>query len=454
VVFADPQPEERPGCLLNRSQRPWARQLGGSLRDLELPSGIGDEHPGDGVEPGGLMPDLHGLPGLGIGPFIGGYSDLIRWLTEDMKLRSAEADRPGNLIAFGYDWRLSNRYSAGRLKDVAERELHRWRRDPDGHPEAKLVLICHSMGGLVARYYLEVLGGAEWTRTLVTVGTPHRRSLKALNNLVNGLRLRKGPFSFDVSALARSFPSTYELLPGYRCIETGDGRQDLSTAKLARLDGDMLGAAVAFHREIDEAVAANGTSPYRLRMVVGTRQPTVATANVVGHRVEPLMTIDGNDERGDGTVPRFASIPVEVEPDDLRQLNSSQRHGYLQQHGAILDDVQGILTAKDVRYMADAPDLPRQPGIELPEVLNAGDPLTIVASSSDGGLLLEARLTDEDGRFVGRPAIFENLGDHHYEAELTPPHEGIYTVTVAGVRDASLEPVSEALLVADAETVV
>jgi hypothetical protein len=33
VVFADPQPEERPGCLLNRSQRPWARQL---VRYIEL----------------------------------------------------------------------------------------------------------------------------------------------------------------------------------------------------------------------------------------------------------------------------------------------------------------------------------------------------------------------------------------------------------------------------------
>src|SRR5690348_5579397 len=38
--------------------------LGGSLRRLELPPGIGDQHPGDGVEPAGLMPDLHVLPGI------------------------------------------------------------------------------------------------------------------------------------------------------------------------------------------------------------------------------------------------------------------------------------------------------------------------------------------------------------------------------------------------------
>jgi hypothetical protein len=38
--------------------------LGRSLRRLRLPEDIGDDHPGDGVEAGGLMPDLHVLPGI------------------------------------------------------------------------------------------------------------------------------------------------------------------------------------------------------------------------------------------------------------------------------------------------------------------------------------------------------------------------------------------------------
>ena len=40
--------------------------FGGSLRRLELPPGIGDQHFCDGVEPVGLMPDLHVLPGIWI----------------------------------------------------------------------------------------------------------------------------------------------------------------------------------------------------------------------------------------------------------------------------------------------------------------------------------------------------------------------------------------------------
>jgi hypothetical protein len=38
--------------------------FGASLRRIELPAGIGDQHPCDGVEPAALMPDLHVLPGI------------------------------------------------------------------------------------------------------------------------------------------------------------------------------------------------------------------------------------------------------------------------------------------------------------------------------------------------------------------------------------------------------
>src|ERR1017187_2433903 len=36
--------------------------FGRSVRRLQLPDGIGDDHPCDGVEPAGIMPDLHLMP--------------------------------------------------------------------------------------------------------------------------------------------------------------------------------------------------------------------------------------------------------------------------------------------------------------------------------------------------------------------------------------------------------
>ena len=48
--------------------------------------------------------------------------------------------------------------------------------------------MAHSMGGLVSRYYLEVLGGWHNARALFTFGTPYRGSLNAVNVLANGMR--------------------------------------------------------------------------------------------------------------------------------------------------------------------------------------------------------------------------------------------------------------------------
>jgi triacylglycerol lipase len=40
-------------------------------------------------------------------------------------------------------------------------------------------LVCHSLGGLVARVYLEQLGGARRVDRCITLGTPHRGTYNA-----------------------------------------------------------------------------------------------------------------------------------------------------------------------------------------------------------------------------------------------------------------------------------
>ena len=61
--------------------------------------------------------------------------------------------------------------------------LHDWRAR-SGNKDAKLVLVGHSMGGLVSRYFLEVLGGWLHTRSLFTLGTPHRGAVSSYARLV------------------------------------------------------------------------------------------------------------------------------------------------------------------------------------------------------------------------------------------------------------------------------
>lgn len=60
--------------------------------------------------------------------------------------------------------------------------------------DAKLILVGHSMGGIVARCFLEALEGWKDTLAQITFGTPHRGSINALDTLVNWVR--KGPRGF------------------------------------------------------------------------------------------------------------------------------------------------------------------------------------------------------------------------------------------------------------------
>ncbi|MFQ5895057.1 MAG: esterase/lipase family protein, partial [Nitrospinota bacterium] len=57
----------------------------------------------------------------------------------------------------------------------------------------KVDLFCHSMGGLVARFYVSFLGGAERVAHLVTLGTPHGGSgLWCFSLTASGLDLKPG----------------------------------------------------------------------------------------------------------------------------------------------------------------------------------------------------------------------------------------------------------------------
>ena len=212
-----------PGALANA-----VRTLGKSLRRLQLPDDIGDNPPDDGVCATALLTSLHVIPGLW-SP-ITGYDGLLDFLRSP-RFRLVEADPRDrrvipNLIPFPYDWRLSNRLNGRWLARVAVHALERWRAQP-GMGEAKLVLICHSMGGLVARWFAEQEGGAELIRSLITIGTPHRGSLKALTTLVNGLDPGIGWLRLPLTEFARSLPSLYQLLPQYDCLVVEKGRAGL-----------------------------------------------------------------------------------------------------------------------------------------------------------------------------------------------------------------------------------
>jgi triacylglycerol esterase/lipase EstA (alpha/beta hydrolase family) len=71
-------------------------------------------------------------------------------------------------------------------------------------------IVAHSMGGVVARYYLERLGGARRLGRLITLGSPHRGTLMARYGLAVGARelAVDSPLLADLAAPAPGLPYT------------------------------------------------------------------------------------------------------------------------------------------------------------------------------------------------------------------------------------------------------
>lgn len=361
-------------CLSLQAAWKAVSTLGGSIAGLALPPG-GDPGPYRATR---LMPDAVIVPGL---IKIDGYGRIERELVARLDL-----DPGHNYFPFPYDWRLDCRIAARALEAFALEKLRSWRAE-SGARDAKLVFVAHSMGGLVARYFLEALGGWKETRYLFGVGTPHRGSLAAVDFLVRGLRKGVGPLGVDLTPLLRSFPSVYQLLPTYRCVDAGPGELAVPAdvaERLPHVDPARAAAAAAFHREIEDAQAANAKDDsyaregYRMVPMVGIEQPTLQSARVRGDKVEMLRERDGRDEGGDGTVPRVSATPREL-ADDPREIYAAEAHGSLQNADGVLANLHGILTRPDIDFRKLRAARPRAVSLDVDDAFLAGEPVRVRA---------------------------------------------------------------------------
>jgi len=449
------------GSTLSRNGEPvWSPTLGGllqairhfagNIKALKLPEGIGDEHPGDGVQATGLMPDIHALPGIWTP--IKGYNRLIKRIESLGYHQQNAGAAPANLVLFPYDWRLSNRYNAKLLAKVANRAHDRWRAQGGPHAGAKLVFVAHSMGGLIARRYIECEQGAERTRKLITLGTPYRGAAKTVEQLVNGVRPGIGPLSVDLTEFARSLPALHQLLPEYACIDTDDGGELLRTTDIAlpELATNTVTDAMTFHHEINQAAARPGSRD-ELHIIIGAQQPTPTTVRIVGHRAETLQTYrDGtrvDNDYGDATVPRAGAVPHGLSLDTPLLHHIVDHHGNLQRNQAALDEVQQAITAKPVTRKV-VPAIPIR--TRVPDLTLHGEPLTIdVDVDSDTRHALRVTTTAEDGRIVD--ARSPRLRAGHASTTITNLDPGAYTIEISSL-GGELTPITSTVLVWPDET--
>lgn len=417
--------------------------LRGGLSSLRLPAGIGDNPADDGISPRGLVDDLHVIPGIWAP--IKGYSPLLQRLNR-LGYREPTVERPGSLLPIGYDWRLSNRHTARWIAPKIQRELGRWRSQGGQYAEAEVVFVCHSMGGLVARWYA-AHDGADHTRKIITFGTPMRGSAKAVDQLVNGAPRLLGPFAGTVTAISRSLPSLHQLLPSYASVTSGPGDHTrLDPVKLPNTSTTMVADGLAFYRELEELESADPGVAEMRHPIVGVKQPTATTIRLVGGGAELLNEYGVRNYLGDGTVPLTGAIPTGLALDTNVARRVPDQHGNLQRNTAALDELEGILTASSVVIRGEQVPL----GVDAPELVAAGDPLDVVVTvPPDTPVELLATLRPDDDA-TGHQDVVRSLrldGDVA-RVRFDDLRPGSYTLTVGGAGPGSaVAPVTSSTLV-------
>lgn len=151
------------------------------------------------------------------------YEGIVEEIREEMD------DQPYAYV-FTYDWRKDNRLAAQALATFVDRVLQVsgvHERDAGRPAPRQVVLVGHSMGGLVIKWCAIRILPYRKIAKIITIATPHRGSLKAVEALLPGARnlfgveLRK-----SMRHSARTLPGIYQLLPSWnRAVVTKAGEK-------------------------------------------------------------------------------------------------------------------------------------------------------------------------------------------------------------------------------------
>lgn len=400
-------------------------------------------------------------------PITGGFEPYTRLVGA---LKEAAA-HPDAVLEFAYDWRLPTRLNSQRLAREMNRHLDRWRAHEAFaaarrlHPEqreAGIIIVAHSMGGLVARGLGDsrIENGFADVRQVITLGTPFLGSAKAALMLASG---ESAPVPLPRQHLrdaAVTMPGVYDLLPRNRCLLTHQDRLDDVVALSV---GDV--EAVGGSRQLAEAaardfVAVQSVSLPDHRPVAGIAQPTCQSLDLRSCKLEPAFYSyrwDSEDElirdeigrprlyddQGDGTVWRYAARP---QGSSVHAVPVAQQHGALANSGDAIKMVIGMVTEEEdlgVR-LGDDDGL----GLDVPDTVPTGAPITITVSGKLDPARVTCRVVDLSTQDVVRiPRLRYDAHDRLHDT-VSLPDPGLYRVEAKGEAG---DPVTQIVMVTPLE---
>ncbi len=243
---------------------------------------------------------------------------------------------------FGYDWRVDIDLSAAALAD----DVRDWAQGEPAH------ILVHSMGGLVARRFIqlfpEVWGSLRDPDRrgrggrLVMLGTPNRGSFAIPGALSGREDLVKKLALIDVTHGAKAllpilntFPGSYQTMPSPR-IDLGDDHVKLFEARnwgTLPVFQSLLDTGKRFQETLHPVI-----DPDRLIYVAGYDQDTPGRIRIVSPgQFEYQQTQDG-----DGRVPHALGLLK-----DVRTLFVNAKHGDLSKDERVLGGIHDLLLNGD-----------------------------------------------------------------------------------------------------------
>lgn len=249
-------------------------------------------------------------------------TDSFGWLVDFLREELGYEDGV-DLLEASYDWRQDIVDSAAQLASTIES----WRASRSD-PTERIVLLTHSMGGLVAKHYMADRG-VDGVERCLFLGTPHLGSVTSLVTIIAGggvlpfgITLRK------VHRLAMEFTSLYQLLPVDERAWMEDGRPFLPLDEpadwLPEQFRDKLDSArrsrESFSKGANVGVPTTCIFGYGQKTLDGVRLQTAENGSL--KIVEEIFALSG-----DGVVPESSAISEGSEIQPVRQ-----------QHGALFSD--------------------------------------------------------------------------------------------------------------------
>ena len=318
------------------------------LNQLILPqTGIPDEN---NIAPGDIFREIN---------FLGFSFDFFQGLITELENQGYEENK--DLFVFPYDWRLDISKLAGQDPIDTNNLLYKIDNIKSLTGADKVDIIAHSMGGLVAKKYIQHFGTSSVDK-FIDIATPHYGAPKAFKILQYGDDLDIKFFILNperIQIISQNFPSIYQLLPSQNYFVPGslyynhyiydaqsqypalDYDQSIEFMKLSGRNFNLLDNAANIHNDIDNITIPNSYN------IVGCGIPTIGMI-----KIQNRISIDEDDYNiyqfnGDGTVPLRSALGLNA---DKTYYTAATEHAYLPSINGVRQLVVSILNGNENNF--------------------------------------------------------------------------------------------------------